>query len=36
MAQVIADAAAQGKTLTLAELPEMFEQHWRGQLGDGQ
>lgn len=35
MAQVIAAACKAEKPLTLAELPKVFEQHWRGVQGDG-
>ncbi|MCF5517224.1 DEAD/DEAH box helicase [Pseudomonas sp. PA-3-11C] len=35
LAQVIADACAQGQPLTLAGLPAAFEQRWRSELGDG-
>lgn len=35
LAQVIVEAAQTGQPLSLADLPQAFEQRWRKQLGDG-
>lgn len=34
LTQAIAAVHAEGKRLSLGELPEFFERHWRGRLGD--